>query len=188
MRGLLVTIGADIERYLRESKSPSAALAALVQQHGLQATIVYRFGRELKRRQGQFWVWPLLLPAWLLYWPAALFMRAGYGIRLSLSADIGRGFYVGHFGGIELSNCMLGPGCNVGEQTKVGSPTEPLGPKIGARVWIGGHARVSGCVNIGDGATIGSGALITSDVPPRALMMGSPARMISRDYDNSGIL
>lgn len=186
--GLRATIVADIARYLRKSTSRRAAIIALVQQYGLQATIVYRFGRELKRRQGQFWLWPLLLPAWLLYWPAALFMRTGYGIRLSLSADIGSGFYIGHFGGIELSNCTLGPGCNVGEQTKVGNPTEPLGPKIGTRVWIGGHARVRGGVNIGDGATIGAGARITGDVPPHALMMGSPARVTARNYDNSGIL
>ncbi len=115
-------------------------------------------------------------------------MRAGYGIRLSLSADIGTGFYMGHFGGIDLSNCVLGPGCSVGEQTTIGSATQLRGPTIGARVWIGGHARISGAVSVGDDATIGSGALITSDVPPRALMMGSPARIAFRNYNNTRIL
>jgi serine O-acetyltransferase len=115
-------------------------------------------------------------------------MGAGYGIRLSLSANIGSGFYMGHFGGIELSNCVLGPGCSVGEMTTISSAAPLRGPTIGARVWIGGHVRISGAVSVGDDATIGSGARIASDVPPRALMMGSPARMISRDYDNTRIL
>jgi maltose O-acetyltransferase len=55
-------------------------------------------------------------------------------------------------------------------------------------VWIGGHAKVLGGITVGDGATIGAGALITNDVPSRALMMGSPARVMSRDYDNMAIL
>jgi serine O-acetyltransferase len=189
MSGLRAAIAADIARY-RRAHPPSrrADLSALWQQQGLQATIVYRFGRALKRRQRQFWLSPLLLPGWLLYWLTAWFIRAGYGIRLSLSADIGTGCYIGHFGGIEVGHCVLGPGCSVGEQATVGSATQLGGPTIGARVWIGGHARISGAVSVGDDATIGSGALITSDVPPRALMMGRPARMICGDYDNTRIL
>jgi serine O-acetyltransferase len=188
LTGMRVAMGADIARYLRESKTRGDRINALLYQYGLQATLVYRLGRELVRRRRQVWFWPLLLPGWLLYWPAALFMRKGYGVRLALSADIGPGLYVGHFGGIELQNCTLGPGCNVGEQTRVGTANHSKGPRIGARVWIGGHAVVTGDITIGEGATIGAGARGTGDVPARALLMGNPARMISRDYDNSAIL
>ena len=47
---------------------------------------------------------------------------------------------------------------------------------------------ITGNVSIGDGATIGAGAHVSGDVPARALLMGNPARMMSRDYDNSAIL
>jgi serine O-acetyltransferase len=179
---------ADIKRYLRESTSRGAVLQALVQQYGLQATLVYRLGRALRLRARQMWWWPLVLPGWIVYWPAALFVRAAYGIRLALSADIGPGLYVGHFGGIELVNCTLGPGCNIGEQTRIGTRADRAGPRIGARVWMGGHVVIAGNVNVGDGATIGAGAHVTADVPARALLMGNPARVMSRDYDNSAIL
>ena len=179
---------ADLGRYLRGSRSRGALIRALMQQYGLQATLVYRFGRELKRRRWQFWWWPLTLPGWVVYGPVALFMRTAYGIRLALSADIGPGLYVGHFGGIELVNCTLGRGCSIGEQNRVGARTEPSGPRIGERVWLGGHVTISGNVSVGDGATIGAGARVTADVPARALLMGNPARVMSRDYDNSAIL
>ena len=181
-------ISADLARYLRESQSRGAKVGALIQQYGLQATIVYRIGRWLKHRSRQPWWWPLVIPGWLFYLPAAWFMRAGYGVHLDLSADIGPGLYVGHFGNILVANCVMGPGCNVGEQTRVGSLEEKNGPRIGARVWLGGHSVVSGNVQIGDGATIGAGARVGNDVPPRALIMGNPSRVISRDYDNSAIL
>jgi len=188
MSGIRAAIGADINRYLRESTSRGAVVRALLQQYGLQATVVYRLGRALQQRRWQFWWWPLSLPGWIVYWPAALFMRAAYGIHLALSADIGAGLYIGHFGGIELVNCTLGPGCNIGEQNRIGTHAEAVGPRLGARVWIGGHVAITGNVSVGDGATIGAGANVSADVPARALLMGNPARVMSRDYDNSAIL
>ena len=188
MSGMRSAMGADIRRYLRGSTSRGAIVQAVLQQYGLQATLVYRFGRALWLRRWQFWWWPLTVPGWLLYWPPALYVRAAYGIRLALSADIGSGLYVGHFGGIEIVNCTLGAGCSIGEQNRIGTRTEAAGPRLGERVWLGGHVQITGNVSVGDGATVGAGAHVTSDVPPRALLMGNPARVMSRDYDNSAIL
>ena len=52
---------------------------------------------------------------WLLYAMAAELVRECYDIRLELSADIGPGFWIGHFGGIELAHCQLGERCTVGQ-------------------------------------------------------------------------
>jgi serine O-acetyltransferase len=112
----------------------------------------------------------------------------GYGINLALSAHIGPGLYIGHFGGIELRNCRLGARCSIGQQTKIGRPAEVNGPKIGDRVWIGSHSHVFGAIVIGDGATLGAGALVTTDVSARSLCLGRPARVAMRDYDNSAFL
>ena len=49
---------------------------------------------------------------------------------------------------------------------------------IGNDVWFGTNAIVRRGVNIGDGAVIGAGAVVTKDVPPYAIVGGSPARVI----------
>ena len=50
--------------------------------------------------------------------------------------------------------------------------------RIGADVWIGHGAIVMPGVTIGDGAAIGSGAVVTRDVPPYAIVVGVPARVL----------
>lgn len=53
--------------------------------------------------------------------------------------------------------------------------------RVGDHVWIGQGARILKGVTIGDGAIVGTGSIVTRDVPPRALVVGSPARVISTD-------
>lgn len=49
---------------------------------------------------------------------------------------------------------------------------------IGNDVWLGHGAVVQQGVSIGDGAVIGSNAVVTKDVPPYAIVVGVPARVI----------
>ena len=49
---------------------------------------------------------------------------------------------------------------------------------IGPDVWIRHDAIVMPGVNIGTGAAIGSGAVVTRDVPPYAIAVGVPARVL----------
>jgi acetyltransferase-like isoleucine patch superfamily enzyme len=55
--------------------------------------------------------------------------------------------------------------------------------RIGDRVWIGARATVLKGVEIGDGAVVGAAAVVTRSVPPRALVVGNPARVIREDVD-----
>ncbi|MFB9378778.1 CatB-related O-acetyltransferase [Kineococcus gynurae] len=50
--------------------------------------------------------------------------------------------------------------------------------RIGNDVWIGGHAYIKGGVTIGDGAVVGTMAVVTKDVPPYAVVVGNPARIV----------
>ncbi|WP_167858447.1 CatB-related O-acetyltransferase [Methylobacterium nonmethylotrophicum] len=50
--------------------------------------------------------------------------------------------------------------------------------RIGNDVWIGSHAVIMMGVNVGDGAVIGANATVTKDVPPYAIVAGSPAKVI----------
>jgi acetyltransferase-like isoleucine patch superfamily enzyme len=51
--------------------------------------------------------------------------------------------------------------------------------EIGNDVWIGANAVVMPEVDrIGDGAVIGAGAVVTRDVPPYAVVLGNPGRVV----------
>ena len=182
-------VRADIRRCVGEHEaSTRRVLATVWEQMGLQAVLVYRLGRWLKDVGWQPLLWPLLPAGWLLYALGLVIVRYGYGIRLALSADIGPGFWVGHFGGIEVVNCRLGEHCSVGQHTRVGSTEDAEGPEVGDGVWIGAHARITGHIRIGSGSTVAPGARVTRDLPERALVVGDPGRVVFRGYDNRQIL
>jgi serine O-acetyltransferase len=184
----LGALRADLRRYVEDdNRSVLGTLDTLRREPGLQAIIVYRFGKLLDSSKTIVPLWPLLGVGWVGYTLAESVVRKGYGIRLSLSAKIGQGFYVGHFGGIEVANCTIGEYCSVGQHTKVGHPTQVDGPSIGSGVWIGAHATVRRPVKIGDHATIAPGARVVKDVPAMSLVVGDPARVVFGNYNNSRI-
>lgn len=49
---------------------------------------------------------------------------------------------------------------------------------IGNDVWIGNNVIIMNNVNIGNGAIIGAGAIVTDNIPPYAIAVGVPARII----------
>jgi UDP-2-acetamido-3-amino-2,3-dideoxy-glucuronate N-acetyltransferase len=51
--------------------------------------------------------------------------------------------------------------------------------RVCRRAAIGSNATILCGVIIGEGATIGAGAVVTRDVPPRAIVAGVPARVVS---------
>ena len=56
---------------------------------------------------------------------------------------------------------------------------------VEADVWIGEGARLMAGVSVGVGAVIGAGAVVTRDVPPYAIVVGVPARVIRHRFDPS---
>ncbi len=61
------------------------------------------------------------------------------------------------------------------------------GPTIRRGARIGGGAVLCPAVEIGEEAFVGAGAVVTRDVPPRALVVGNPARRI-RDVPDEELL
>jgi len=55
--------------------------------------------------------------------------------------------------------------------------------KIGNDVWIGAGAKILGNVNIADGCVVGAGAVVTKDLPPYAIAVGVPAKIIGYRND-----
>jgi acetyltransferase-like isoleucine patch superfamily enzyme len=61
------------------------------------------------------------------------------------------------------------------------------GPTIRRGARIGGGAILCPAIEIGEEAFVGAGAVVTKDVPPRAVMVGNPARRI-RDVPDEELL
>ena len=184
---------ADVQRYARGRPSPSAlgSFRLLLRNFGLQAIAAYRFGRWLSSKRGRPTFWPLVVLLYPVYGLMSAFSRYAYGIHLDQSANIGPGFYVGHFGGIRVFRCTIGPNCSIHQQVELGpahSQENERGPTLGRDVWIGAHARIRAAVHVGDGATVGAGALLQRDLPDRSLFLGNPGRIAQMNFDNSAIL
>jgi serine O-acetyltransferase len=179
---------ADIRR-CGNGDLPGTTLRQLfLQNYGLQALGAYRLGRWLLRSHRDYYRWPLLPFGWLLYFLLSRYVRLVFGIHLELSADIGPGLYIGHFGGLRVRSCRIGANCSLGRLTDIGPAAGDRGPEIGDRVWIGAHVRIVGAYRIGSDATVSAAAVVLGDIPERALCMGDPARIVMRDYDNRSIL
>ena len=58
---------------------------------------------------------------------------------------------------------------------------------IGHDVWVGSNSTVLGGVTIGNGAVVGAGAVVTKDVPPYAVVVGVPAKIIKYRFDDEKI-
>lgn len=54
-------------------------------------------------------------------------------------------------------------------------------------VWIGARATILSGVHIGQGAVIGAGCVVSFDVPAYSVVVGSPARVIKKRFDDDKI-
>ena len=54
---------------------------------------------------------------------------------------------------------------------------------IGHDVWIGRDARILPGARIGDGVIVGAGAVVGGQLPPYAVVVGNPARVVRRRFD-----
>ena len=58
---------------------------------------------------------------------------------------------------------------------------------IGNDVWIGQNAVILPGVHIGDGAIIGANSVVGSDVEPYTIVIGNPAKMLRKRFDDETI-
>ena len=105
------------------------------------------------------------------------------GISLAPESEIGDGLYIGHFGSIVLAReARIGYNCSMAQNVTIGVAgrgPERGAPTIGNRVFIGAHSVIVGRLHVGEDAMICAGSVVTRSVPPRAVVVGNPARVIS---------
>ena len=81
--------------------------------------------------------------------------------------------------------CLIGPHCMIMdspfhhvEPDRRLDPPEASPITIGDNVWLGARVIVLPGVTIGDDSVIGIGSVVTTDIPPRSLAVGVPARVV----------
>lgn len=58
---------------------------------------------------------------------------------------------------------------------------------IGSDVWIGAGAVILSGVTIGDGAIIGASSVVAKNIPPYAVAVGNPARVVKYRYNEDTV-
>lgn len=170
---------ADIERYRMGSKQP--AILTVFMNQGLWALAVHRFFYPLIRSENKLVckvskAFAIIATKWI---------EITTGIMLNPRTEIGPGLYIGHFGNIIVnanckigSNCVFMQGITLGNSGRVGE--DPMNvPKLGDRVYISTNAIVIGNITLGDDSVVAAGAVLTKSLPPRAIAMGIPAKVVS---------
>jgi acetyltransferase-like isoleucine patch superfamily enzyme len=110
------------------------------------------------------------------------------GIRIGRRTFIGEETLMRGQGGIDIGdNVLFGPRVQVLAVNHVMSdPAKPImdqgitaaGIRIEDGCWIGAGAIILDGVTIGRGACIGAGSVVTTSIPPHALAVGAPARVV----------
>lgn len=125
---------------------------------------------------------------------------------------IGRYSYIGDFTHVAQGTtigryCSIANSCTIGAQGHPlhwlsthnfqyhGAPPAAVATKawnylqttVGNDVWIGANVVICAGVAIGDGAAIGAGAVVTRDVPPYAVIVGVPGRVMRFRFDDPTI-
>lgn len=120
--------------------------------------------------------------------------RFGRGVTLGDNAGIGINASVGaqtHIG----NDVMMGPDCVIYtvmhrfDRTDIPIREQGYGPirpvTIQNDCWIGGRVTILPGVTLGKGCVIGAGAVVAKDVPPYAVAVGVPAKVIRYRKENA---
>ena len=101
-------------------------------------------------------------------------------IEIHPAAKIGKRFFIDHGVGVVIGETAeVGDDVFIYHQVTLGATTSKKikrHPTIGDGVIIGAGAKLLGPINIGKEAKIGANSVVVTDVPPRATMVGIPAK------------
>ena len=172
----------NLREDLRRYGGPGQQVKALLLAPRVWAIVNYRFAR---------WAYTAQMPS-VARVPLKIFARLFTffsemvtSVELSPQTAIGAGLFIPHAGYVVVaSNAIIGLHCTLTQGVTIGhgaggNVSQLDSPVIGDRVYIGPGAAVLGPIEIGDDALIGANAVVIRSVPPRAVVVGNPARLIS---------
>ena len=167
----------DIEATRARDPAARSHLEVVFCYPGFQALLFHRMGH---------WLWT---HRW--YFLGRFVAHVGRvltAIDIHPGARIGRRLFIDHGIGVVVGETSeIGDDCTIYQGVTLGG-TRPTAdqaghkrhPTIGNNVIISSNAQVLGPFKVGDGATIGAAAVVLREVPPGAVMVGNPARQMTR--------
>lgn len=106
-------------------------------------------------------------------------------VSINDNTVIGNFVHIWGHGGVEIGkNVLIAAHCCITslghDTTKEDMKNSIISKKviIDDDVWIGSNAVINPGVKIGKGAVVGAGSVVTKDVPPNAIVVGVPARIL----------
>lgn len=153
---------------------------------GIKFSIIFRFCQYYRKRNKLvFYIFYLWLKR----------IKYKFGFDISYRTTIGKGLYIGHFGGIVIhGDTSIGENCNLSQGITIGilNRGKKIGiPKIGNNIFIGPNAVVIGGIIIGNNVLIGANSLVNFDVPDDAVVAPARSSIISykgtESYVTNGI-
>lgn len=148
-------------------------------EQGFWAIAVHRFGNW---RMGFRWK-VMRAPLTLLYRFLYKGVEWSCGITLPYTTSVGRRVRLWHHSGMILHARSIGNDCHIRHNTTFGvlhRDENRCIPIIEDRVDIGCGVAVLGHVRIGHDSVIGANSVVTRDVPPYAVAVGAPAKVIKQ--------
>lgn len=116
-----------------------------------------------------------------------LTQTALYGIEIGKEVEMGPGVYFVHtVGTVVGGTARIGARVRFMGNNTIGTAKDNGCPTLEDDVVVGCGARVLGPVRIGARSTIGANAVVLNDVPPDTIVVGSPARPVSRKHAKRG--
>ena len=101
-----------------------------------------------------------------------------YGVQISRSMTLGRGFYIGHGVSIVINaSAVIGEHCDIYQMSTIGS-WHSNAAIIGNNVVIGPNVNIVENVKIGDNVIIGAGSIVNKDIPSNTVAAGVPCKKI----------
>ena len=112
-------------------------------------------------------------------------MRYKYGFEIPHELSLGKGFYIGHFGGITINgNTIIGDNVNISKGITIGQSNRGYKkgcPTIGDKVWIGSNAVIVGKISIGSNVLIAPNSYVNFNVPDNSVVIGNPAKIKNKE-------
>lgn len=143
---------------------------------GLKFMTIFRLTQHYRRKKR-------ILFYFFFWWLRRL--KVKYGFDISYRTQIGKGFYIGHFGSIVIhGDAVIGENCNISQGMTIGVSNygKKKGvPTIGNNVFIGPNAGVFGNITIGNNVTIGANAVVTENIIDGKTVLPSKMTIIDKD-------
>ena len=169
---------ADLDRYVAIEKKHWIFL--LLTKQGLWALAEYRYSRWVLTKVNIPGI-KHILKLFAILWHKIIEITTG--IDLPSRAEIGKGVYIAHFGGIFINeNVKIGDYCTLSQDIAIGvaGRGDKRGcPTLGERVYLAPGCRIIGAIAIGNEVAIGANAVVTKDLPDKAVAVGVPAKIIN---------